>query len=215
MLKTKQKLLPPFIIVFSLILPLVLLIGGLVIFKKNSPKLVKIEEEQVDIDNNTLAPSQLLISKDEYHKEKVNLRGRVSPEPVVCQKNDCPDNDPCCGCPDQRDLVVVDVNQFLSKSEGSLRIIDAATGRSFCQRKQLSCDYSCGSWVRGAIYDIQGTFLAQPPPPGWQLSLDYYFEVENKTFIRRFDFWESLGNLFNDIKQKVIQIKKGGSFVLL
>ena len=169
------------------------------------------EESKVEA---KLIPSQVLSNKSAYNQQEITIRGRVSPEPVVCEKEECPLDDSCCGCPTERNLALFDAGKLLTSEEGGLRMLDASTGKPLCTRQLKSCDYLCGDWIKGAIYDVSGKFYAQPPPPGWKMSLEYYFQVEGKNLVKRVSFGESFGNLLSEIKEKLQNWRSSGQYVL-
>ncbi|PJC28349.1 hypothetical protein CO054_00560 [Candidatus Shapirobacteria bacterium CG_4_9_14_0_2_um_filter_39_11] len=172
------------------------------------------EKGEINPPEGALIPSQILNNKPKYTQQRIIVRGRVSPEPAVCEKKECPTNDPCCGCPSERDLLISDSEAVLtSKTKGVLRLLDP-NGKSLCQRQKFSCEYSCQDWVKEAIYDVGGTFYAEPPPPGWKLSLEYYFKVESKNLVKTTSLGESARNVFNDIKEMFKQLTTSGSYVL-
>ncbi len=210
----RRVFLTPLIILFSFLLPLLFLILGIVIFRASNKFAQTLTKEENIKTEESLSPSQILKDKTKYRQEKIWLRGRVILSPVVCEKKQCP-QDACCGCPDYRDLAVYDTGAILNSSgQEKLNLKDVFTGQSFCQRKQVSCDYDCGDWRKGAIYDIYGQLFTDTPPPGWQKSLNYYFEVEGKNLIKTVSFGESLGTLFNDLKEKLKGFNISGQFVL-
>jgi len=210
---TKRSLLVFLAILFSFILPLALLITGIVVFRKTNIVIKRVSEEQIKTEGR-LAPSQILANKSKYSQQKIAIRGRVVPEPVVCERKECPSDDSCCGCPPERNLVINNTGQVLSSQEGSLRLVEAQTGKAFCTRQAKSCDYLCGDWVKGAVYDVDGEFFAESPPPGWKLSLNYYFQVEGKNLVKRVGLGESFGNFVNEIKEKLKSFKTSGYYVL-
>ena len=210
----RQVFLTPLIILFSFLLPLLFLILGIVIFRASNKFAQTLTKEENIKAEESLSPSQILKDKNKYRQEKIWLRGRVTFSPVVCKKKQCPD-DACCGCPDQRDLVAYDTGTILNSSgQEKLNLKDVFTGQSFCQRKQGSCDYDCDDWRNGAIYDVYGKLFADTPPPGWQKSLNYYFEVESKTLVKTISFGESLRTIFDDLKEKFKGFGSSGQFVL-
>lgn len=210
----RRVLLPPLIILFSFLLPLLFLFLGVVIFRASNKFAQTLEKEEKTKIEESLSPSQVLKEKNKYDQGKIWIRGRVVLSPVVCEKKQCP-GDVCCGCPDYRDLVIYDTGTILNSSgQEKLSLKDVFTGQSFCQRKQGSCDYDCGDWQSGAIYDVYGKLFADTPPPGWQKSLDYYFEAEGKNMVKTISFSESLRTLFNDLKEKFKSFSSSGQFVL-
>jgi len=209
----KRVILRMLAVVFSFILPLMLLIVSVFILNKTKRVREKIFEEKIEVKEG-LIPSQILNNKPKYNQQRITIRGRVSPEPVVCERKDCPTNDSCCGCPSERNLIIYDSGAVLtSKTGGRLRLSDAE-GKPFCHRRQSSCEYHCGDWIKGAIYDVSGMFFAEPPPAGWKLSLEYYFQVESKNLIKRVSLGESIGNILKEIREMVERIKTSGYYIL-
>lgn len=157
---------------------------------------------EVKMAEGTLFPDQVLNNKANYHLKRITLRGKVSVEPVVCEKKTCPVDDNCCGCPANRDLVM-----------GGLKLLDS-TGKQFCLRIKGGCKYDCRDWVKETIYDVSGQFYAEPPPSGWKMSLNHYFLVDGKTALGRLSFGNSLSNLFKEIKGWVENWRSSGAYVL-
>jgi len=212
--KNRRKFLIPFIIIFSFVLPLLFLILGIVIFRVSNKFARTLNEEGANKEER-LAPSQILESKSKYHQQEILLRGRVDFSPIVCEKKECPVEDSCCGCPLERDLYLYDAGSILKNSgEEKLEIKDIFTGQALCQRKIDSCDYDCGDWVKGAVYDVYGRFFAEAPPSGWQMSLNYYFQAESKELVKKVNFSETFGNFINEMKNKWGSFKTSGQYVL-
>jgi len=153
-------------------------------------------------------PSEVLNKKSSYSGKKIILRGRVTEAPVVCQKKDCPRDDVCCGCPEERNLVILDEKNILtSQTKEGLRLLDKE-GKSFCQREKGSCRYQCGDWKEGGVYEVYGEFWAEAPPPGWGKSMDFYFKVEDKSIGERANLF------FQEIKNMIKNFRTSGSYVL-
>lgn len=197
-----------FIIPSALLIVSVYVLNKVYLVKKRPPEETKVEIEE------RLAPSQVLNNKSKYSRKTITIRGKVSPEPVVCERKKCPPEDSCCGCDSERDLIVSDSGVSLtSKTKGRMKLLDEKGG-SFCQRRQPSCEYDCRDWIEGAVYDVSGLFYAESPPPGWKLSLDYYFQVENKDLVKKAGFAESLGNLWREIKEIIKNLRSTGYYIL-
>jgi len=209
--KIKNRFLLFLAVVVAFVAPLTLLILGVFIFRQTNP-VIKINPGEEIKTEERLIPSQVLSNKAKYHQQEVVIRGRASPEPVVCERKECPTNDSCCGCPVERDLILADAGKVLTSQEGAMRLIEA--GKSLCQRRQYSCDYDCGDWLRGAIYDVNGKFFAESPPPGWKLSLNYYFQVESKNLVKKVSLSETFNNFFSEIKNRLNNLKTSGQYVL-
>lgn len=201
-----------FIVLFSFILPFWLIILGIFIFKKTNV-INNIPEDEVQ-EKEVITPDELLKNKFSFHDKKITLRGRVYKESVVCEKGSCPKDDPCCGCPEDRNLIISEPKSFLNyRTEGKLELLGKG-GIAFCRRESFSCEYDCGDWEDGSIYNVKGDFFAQAPPPGWRSSLNYYFRVESKELVKDFGFKDALTNFFLEIKDKLLSLKNTGSFVL-
>lgn len=200
-------------VLIAFISPLSLLILGIFIFNKTNPIMI-IKTEEVTKNEEKLSPSQILANKSKYSQQEIVIRGRVNQEPVVCERKECPTNDICCGCPAGRDLILTDSGKILTSEEGTLRLVENVTEKPLCQRIISSCEYHCSDWIRGAIYDVSGKFFADSPPPGWQMSLNYYFQINGKELVKRISFMESLRSFGGEIKNKITSFKTSGQFVL-
>lgn len=209
--KNKTKWL---VVTVTFALPLLLLLAGVILFVETTVLPKKTSQEAIET-KGALAPSEVLNNKARYNQQGIVIRGRISPEPVVCHHQNCPESDPCCGCPSERNLLISDAGVLLRpKTKGRLRIL-AVGGQSFCRRIPNSCEYDCGDWKKDGVYEARGLFSAEPPPRGWKISLDYYFQAEEKRLVGMISFGTSLENIF----QEVSEFFKGltttsGSYVL-
>ena len=177
-------------------------------------QLLKKSGGTVKVPEGTLIPSQVLNNKAKYNRQGIVVRGKVFTEPVVCEKKECPASDSCCGCPTERGLSFFDPTAVLTQqAQGKLELLGVNKSR-FCQRQPGNCDYHCQDWTLGAVYDVAGVFFSEAPPPGWKLSLDYYFQVESKNLVGTTPFTESATNLFNEIKDTIKNFRTSGSYVL-
>lgn len=208
----KEKLIRFLIITIGFIIPLTLLIGVLIIFQKTKPALKIFPKEKVE--EKYLSPSEVLNNKTKYNKQKITIQGKIRLEPAVCEMKKCLPEEPCCGCPQTRNISLYDVESFLaSKSSGRLRLL-GIEGKGFCSRLAKSCRYDCGDWQDNAIYEVKGRFFSEPPPPGWQMSLDYYFQVEDKSLIRRISINESIASIVREITAFFKGLTGSGYYVL-
>jgi hypothetical protein len=183
------------------------------LFRKTLPEKKVVREAKVE-EEEALLPSKILNNRSQYSEKRVVLRARVLPEPVVCERKECPVTDPCCGCPPERDLIARDPGVVLSPKTGErLKLLDS-DGHSFCERGQSDCQYRCPGWSENAIYKISGVFYAEPPPPGWKKSLNYYFQVESKELVSQVGVGEYLGNLAREIREWIEKIKTSGYYIL-
>ena len=149
-----------------------------------------------------LTPGEILAGQVKYNRQRVTLRGRVNIEMVVCERQECPVGDVCCGCPLKRDLRIDDPEaSLISGGEKILSLVDAQ-GQSFCQRSLTSCDYDCQEWVLGGVYDVRGTFLTDT------------FQVESKTLVKKPNPLDSVKNFFLAIKKKIGGLQTSGSYIL-
>ena len=202
---------------FALTVVIPLLALGFSVFiiytvKSNLPKRLTVEEEIIP--ENILTPSQILKEKFIYTDKIIVVRGRVKKEQAVCEKKECPKDDPCCGCPEEINLYLYDAGSSISQQTKSVfRLLDTNLLKP-CQRKPLKCEYACGDWENEAIYNITGKFFAEKPPPGLNISFDHYFTVYEKEFAKKPNFGEKLQNIINDIKQFIGKTRTSGSFVL-
>jgi len=190
------------------IIPLILLITSVFIIRKVGQIREKLPDEKIETETKKdLIPSQILNNKSKYSQESITVRGKISFEAVVCERKECPAEDTCCGCPLMKDVVISDAGAvFTPKTKSRLKLLDTK-GKSFCQREKSSCDYNCGDWISGAVYDVDGVFYAEPPPPGWKLSLDFYFQVKDKELIKKTGFKDLIGNVLEEIVGLVGKIK--------
>ncbi len=200
-------------IILVFVLPVALVIVSIFIFRTTKQEKEKVFEEKIETEER-LIPSQILNNKSKYNQQRIIVRGRVSTESAVCEKKECPMDDPCCGCPLEIDLIIADAGTILSPKTGGRLRLSNIEGNPFCQRSQLSCEYHCGDWIEGVIYDVGGKFFAEAPPPGWKLSLNYYFQVEDKDLIRERGFGEFIGDVLREIKELVQKFKTSGYYVL-
>ena len=132
-----------------------------------------------------------------FHNESIHYQ-EVYTESV---HQECLFNDPCCGCPSKIDLIISDSQTiFTPGTEGLLRLVDSER-QAFCQRVPLSCEYRCGNWVEGAIYDVTGTLSVELAPAGSGVKhpLKYYFQVESEKMIRKVGPMDLLGSLLEEI----------------
>lgn len=200
-----------FLILFiGFILPAGLLIGGVYMFRDKSPTSSgKAQEEK---EEPRIIPSDVLSNMASYNKEKITLRGKVIRQPAVCKKIACPAEDRCCGCPQSVDLTIADDIEDPAKEIKEVLKLTDAKGNSWCRRITNACRYDCGDWVPNNVYDVDGVFYYEAPPPGWRLSLKYYFAVNDKTYIKKAGIDNPLKNLLYQAKKLVNFLKETGNF---
>ena len=209
----ERKISLPLILNAVFLIGLLAVIGvSLLVFRPQTrPALV---EEEIIPASEMLTPGLILNNKNKYSGQRLVVRGRAAQNPAVCQYQDCPKEDSCCGCPVQRDLVISDPGIALKgKSKQSLKLVTIAN-EPLCERRPGSCAYDCPGFKEGAIYDVAGEFVADPPPPGWNLSLDFYFKVNNQELVGKISFMDSVKNLFQAVSRTIGKPKTSGQYVL-
>lgn len=207
----KRRTLVILSILFLLVFPAVL-----VIFSALWLRQTWIRPEVTEEVTERLSPSQILNDKIKYEDQFLVLRGQVVTETAVCERKVCPEHDPCCGCENERDLIIADSGtSIVAQSPGRLRLLTSKK-KPFCYRDENSCEYNCSGWRSGEIYEVKGIFRATPPPrgTGWKLYFDYYFEVQEKELVGTVGIIERVKALFNDIKKVVTGAKTGGYYIL-
>lgn len=170
----------------------------------------KIAGEIVEIPEGCLIPSQVLEDKAAYKNTRMTLAGRVEMTAVTCRRQECPTDDECCGCPQERDLILKDFDKELLKDTAwRMKLLDQDKN-SFCRREAGSCDYVCDGWTEGDIYLVEGTFFADPPPPGsgWRIYEDVHFEVNRFSLLRKGSGWDWPGRVVNALQELVGSLKK-------
>ena len=208
----KKKLLIVLSILFILVIPAVLIVTGATWLRQTWVRPEIVEKEAVEYVN----PSQILADKIKYQDQFLVIRGQVVSEAAVCERKICPQYDPCCGCKNERDLIIIDSGRSsMAQSTGKLRLLNPEK-ESFCQRKVNSCQYDCGDWQLGEIYEVRGIFRATPPPrgSGLKLYLDYYFEVQEKSLVKTLGIFERVKAVFSDLKNLISSTKTSGYYIL-
>lgn len=194
-----------------------ILIGLIIVLNLSSSQYVKRLKKTENLPSSSseiVVPSEILSNKSLYSGKKINLRGRVLQDSVVCVRRECPEEDACCGCPEERDILVVDQNSVLNQQiKERLPLLDSQ-GKSFCRREKGSCRYDCGDWINGGIYDIYGEFWAEAPPLGLNKSFDFYFKVEGKNLLKTTSFKDKIEAFLNDIKNLIKKQKTSGYYIL-
>lgn len=199
---------------FGLILPLIFLVLGVVIFVYTASQgLPKTSEVEV-LEKAALVPSDVLNHQSDYSSKRIDIRGRVAQAPVVCDKKACPIDDPCCGCPADRGLILADPGTVINTKSGARLELVNVNGNKFCQRLPQSCSYSCPGWSTGSIYDVQGVFYSEPPPPGWNISLNFYLTVEDANEVKEVRAEERVRTVFEEIRDKIVSFFSSGMYVL-
>lgn len=179
----EKKFLIVLLIIFAFVLPFSIVVGSIFLFQKTTQVIETFPEEmELSGEEGRVIPSEIIKKQASFSGKALLVRGEVVTDKVVCERKECPPEDQCCGCKDTRELVLIDpdASVFKEKQDLRLRLADQRGG-AFCQRKQNSCDYDCADWEPGEVYDVWGKFIRESPPPGWQLSLNFYFLVEGKT----------------------------------
>ena len=201
----KKSIVKGVLTAFSIIFPIALLLAGFIFLLLTQEAFQEEFETEVETTAGAVLPSVILNDKYKYKDQELLLKGEVILAPAVCEKKDCPESDPCCGCPQQRNLMVVDPGgRYFRETGGILRIL-GKNNLPYCERMVDSCDYDCPDWEIGSVYEVNGIFFAEPPPRGTALSLffDYYFQVENARVVEGTNIGERAGRLFSAIKDLV------------
>lgn len=212
----KKKKLNFFVLASLIISFLSFLVVIWVVFSSNltiqTPSSAPRSPEEVPF--SALTPSEVLNKKSLYSGKEITIRGKVIGAPVVCERKECPVDDSCCGCPWEKNLVIVDEGSILSpKTKERLKLL-GMEGKSLCHRLKGGCRYECGDWKEGGIYGVYGEFWAEAQPPGWSKYLDFYFKVEDKKFVKSFGFGSKIALMFQEIKNTIKNLKSSGSYIL-
>jgi hypothetical protein len=200
-------------VLFILIIPAVLIVASAFWLNQSWIRPV-IEEEELGVE--FVSPSEILEDEGQYTNKSLIIQGRVTEEDLVCERKECPVDDPCCGCEGERDLVINDTGTtVVSQSSGNLRLL-GTNKESFCQRISKSCDYHCGDWQPDQIYELRGIFRATPPPRGSGLRVytDVYFEVQEKRLVKTLGIVDRLESLFIDLKNLIQGTRTKGYYIL-
>lgn len=209
----KKRIIIFLAVFFILILPALLIVISATWLGRTWVRPEVAEEERAA---EHLTPKEILTSKSQYKDDFVAIRGRVLMADMVCAKKECPESDPCCGCENERDLLLVDAGtSVLGKQEGRLRLLDKEK-QPFCQRQTNSCEYQCPGWQVGEVYEVRGYFRTEPPPrgSGLKIYLDYYLEVEGSRVVGSLSLTEKLKTFFGDLRELIKQGKSGGYYIL-
>lgn len=202
-----------------LILPVLLLLLGVLLLSniKSGTKIVETQpKEKGELELGVLRPSQLLANRLKYKDQELTIRGKISQVAVVCERKECPKEDPCCGCKEERNLIIIDAERvFVKETTWQLRLLSPG-GKAFCQRLPNSCKYDCPGWEMESVYDVSGTFFAEPPPQGtsWRMFFDFYFEVEEKSLVEETEVVGLPERLFKGIQELIKKYLTSGSYVL-
>jgi len=201
-----------FIVFFTFLLPLAILLVGIVLIYTTTPPRKSISV--APLPSSVFTPDQVLAGRGAYSGRTITVNGRIFQESVVCENKACPPEDSCCGCPVERHLAIANADTMVTgKSLERLRLLPFS-GKAYCERKPGSCTYECPEWSPGDIYNVTGIFHFEPPPPGWQLSLDYYFVVDKHQLSQKVTAETSLMTIFNDIKKQLTDLANSASYVL-
>lgn len=213
----KKTTLELLIITFTILLPAILVVVGVLVFyKTNIIKEVR-PGEMVELQEGTITPGQLLENRYKYKDQKLTLRGKISQEPIVCERKECPGEDPCCGCRPERNLIITDAGRVVvQESAWRLRLLGPG-GSAFCQRLPNSCEYDCPGWEVEGVYDVTGTFFAEPPPvgTGWKVYFDFYFEVEDKRLVEKIGIADMPARFFKGIQELIEKIRTSAGYYIL
>jgi hypothetical protein len=162
----------------------------------------------------SLTPMQVLSNKNSYNAKKIAIQGKVAMDQVVCNKVDCPSSDRCCGCPSSKNVFLKNTdNSVQTSTVGALNLLNS-DGKAACTRIVGSCNYDCGDWEDGAIYNVTGTFHADPPPPGWMLSLDFYFLTDSKALVGHISSFQTVSGFLKGTWDYLKSFTNSGQYVL-
>jgi hypothetical protein len=204
--------------VFSIFFPIALLIAGfgfLYLTQKNFKE--DYSGQGLEVGSEFVYPSEVLKDKRGYMGKELTIRGETALATTTCSRTECPESDPCCGCPDERNLILIDRGGKLLKQTGGILKLLASGERPFCQRVIGSCDYECPGWEVGVVYDVQGTFYAEPPPPGSSsnLFLDFYFEVLGQKAVEGTSFSERADRITSAVRGLIERLFGSADFYVL
>lgn len=207
----KRKILIILSILFILVIPAILIVTSATWLERTWIR-PEVEEEVPE----HVIPTQILADKIKYKDEFLVVRGRVLEEDVVCERIDCPSDDPCCGCKDERNLIITDVGSAIITQMPGKLVLSTPEEEAFCHRRKNSCEFECPDWRPGGIYEIKGIFRATPPPRGSGLRIyfGYYFEVYEKKLIRKVGIIERVMALFNGLKNIIASSRTSGYYIL-
>ncbi len=206
------------VILLGLVVPLIALIATSVHFESLYSQDRQAQEagagEMVTPESETVTPSQVLANRSKYADQSIIVRGKVSPESVVCERRTCPEDDPCCGCPSQKSLIVSDADIPLFSEKSRQLLFFGARGEPFCSREQGSCDYNCPGWQTGKIYDLEGVFFAEPPIAGSGSQVwESYFEVASKNLVPEAKAPGFIESISGNIKELIKLLKTSGYYI--
>jgi hypothetical protein len=212
---TKKK----FFRVFGIVFLILLLIPIFVIAKvmdDQKRELLEVERVSlVDKGEKVFTPKELLNAKNAYQGKPLSIRAQVYQEPITCEKRTCSEGDKCCGCAQTRDLLAQDFRVGIGE-EGlaeSLRL-KKTDGLAFCERAKNSCNYDCGDWKIGGIYDIAGTFNATSGPAGWNRPTGLYLVVSGKNLLQVIGFQDNIGRLIERFSLVIGSFGGSGTYIL-
>lgn len=208
----KKRILVILTVLFIFIIPAILIIASATWLRRTWIRPEVVEKEVVE----QVRPSQILTDKIKYRDQFLVIRGQVVPETAVCERKVCPEHDPCCGCKNERDLIIADSGtSSMAQSPGRLRLL-TPENESLCRRVTNSCQYDCSDWSLGEIYEVRGIFRATPPPQGsgLRLYLDYYFEVQEKNLVKTLGIFERTKAIIDDLKNLILSTKTTGYYIL-
>lgn len=205
--------------ILGIVFLILLLIPIFVIaFVMENQKRALLEIERVSLvqkGEKVFTPAELLSAKSTYQGKSVSVRAQVYQEPITCEKKTCAKEDKCCGCAAVRDLLAQDYRISVGK-EGltdSLRLKNSS-GLPLCQRAKNSCNYDCGDWKIGGIYDISGNFKMTSGPEGWNRPTGLYLTVYGKNLLQVMGFQDNIGRLIERFRLVIGSFGGSGTYVL-
>ncbi len=220
--KGNQDILIGLIVLFTIVLPVLAVVAGIFLFETIPYEHLPFKEKMEALKSRVVAtpesevvkPSEVLADKKKYANRQLVVRGRVSDDKVVCERLSCPKNDPCCGCPLKKNLIVSDADlPFLSDQPRNLPLFGPEE-ESLCVREPGNCDYNCPGWQIGSVYDLEGTFFAESPIAGSGIQIwDFYFSVEGKTQASQAEGASLFNQISGNLKEIIKQLRTSGYYV--
>lgn len=204
------------VILFTVVFPALLLGFNIVVFRRFA-NTDKPGPETVEVSVEALRPSDVLNNMSAYRDQRITLAGRTQLATVACTRQDCPKEDTCCGCPEERNLLLADYDKELMQDSAWQMRLFSKDEEPFCRREPGSCDYQCRGWTIGDIYEVEGSFFADPPPPGsgWRLYEDFYLVVSDFRMVEESSRWDIPGRFGRGLRELWEGLRKaGGQYVL-
>lgn len=174
--------------------------------KNTSSNLTKTVEVSV------LTPGQLISQTAKYNNQPVTVRGIIDQETVVCEKRECPVDDTCCGCPQNKNLILTEAQIAIENKLQTTLSLLGANSEVLCQRQTGGCQYDCPGWVKGAVYDVTGIFHGEKQL-GLSVIVNLNLQVKSKEMVKKLSLFDSLNRFWDGLKQTFGEFKTSGTFV--